>query len=56
MAVAVFVAKVIVWDKVLGMGSTDALTGSVGSWAEIVMIGMFGTTAVSRVVGGLMRR
>lgn len=56
MVCAVYVAKVVVWDKVLGLGSTDAITGAVGSWVEIVMIGMFGTTAVSRVVGGLMRR
>lgn len=56
MAVAVYVGKVLVVDKVLGLGSTDAIGGAVGAWAEIVMVGMFGTTVATRVVAGLMRR
>lgn len=56
MTVAVYIAKVVVWDKVLGLGSTDAITGSVGEWVNLVIIGMFGTTVASRVVSGLLKR
>jgi hypothetical protein len=56
MTVAVYIAKVIVWDKVFAMGSTDAITGAVGGWVDLVVIGMFGTAITSRVVGGLMKR
>lgn len=56
MIVAVYLAKVIVWDKVLGLGSTDAITGSVGGWVDIIIVGMFGTTVANRVAGALLRR
>ena len=32
----IFIWKVIVWDKVLGWGSTDPLTGDVSTWAGII--------------------
>lgn len=56
MTVAVYIAKVIVWDKVFAMGSTDAIAGAVGGWVDLVVIGMFGTAITSRVVGGLLKR
>src|SRR5690606_32370047 len=34
---AIWWAKVILVDKVLGMGSTDPLTGQVGEWAGLIV-------------------
>jgi hypothetical protein len=36
-AFIIYVWKVVVWDKVLGLGTTDALTGDVSQWATIVL-------------------
>lgn len=38
----IFEWKVIVWDKVLGWGSTDPLTGLVADWANTIIAGVFG--------------
>lgn len=56
MAFAVYVAKVVIWDKVAALGSTDPLTGDVGTWAGIVFAGMFGSSIASKVVGGFISR
>src|SRR3954471_21492750 len=39
---AAFVAKVVVYDKVLALGSTDPLNGDVASWAGMLMAMWFG--------------
>src|SRR5664280_107409 len=36
-AFVIYVWKVVVWDKVLGLGSTDALSSDVAQWAMIVL-------------------
>ena len=46
---ALFVAKVVVWDKVLGWGSTDALNGDVASWAGMLMAMWFGGRTIEKV-------
>ena len=48
-AVVIYFWKVIVWDKVLGLGATDPLTGSVGDWAGMIMIAYFGGRSVEKV-------
>lgn len=35
--VLIFFAKCVIWDKVLGLGSTDPLGGDVSTWAGMVM-------------------
>ncbi len=50
----VFYSKVLLWDKVLGWGSTDALKGDVADWAGYVMAFYFGKRGienVARIVG-----
>lgn len=32
-----FYAKVLIWDKCFGLGSTDSLNGDVGVWAGLIM-------------------
>jgi hypothetical protein len=40
--------KVIVWDKMLGWGSTPELSGQVASWAQSIIYFLFGApTAVA---------
>lgn len=38
---ALYWMKIIIWDKLLGWGSTDALTGMVGEWAGIIIVAYF---------------
>ena len=35
--VLIFFAKCVIWDKVLGLGTTDPLAGDVSNWAAMVM-------------------
>jgi hypothetical protein len=56
---AIFVAKVVVWDKVLGLGSTDALTGDVSGWAGMVMVTWFGGRSLEKIastIAAIFRR
>jgi len=49
-----FYGKVLLWDKVLALGSTDAVTGEVANWAGAVMAFYFGKRGienVERIVG-----
>src|ERR1039457_6294638 len=41
-AFIIYVWKVVVWDRVLGLGSTPALAGDVAQWAMIVLTAYFG--------------
>lgn len=45
----VWVWKVVVWDKVLSLGSTDALSGQIGDIAMIVIGGYFGGRTIEKV-------
>lgn len=49
LVIFVYFAKVIVWDKVLGWGTTDPLTGTVGEWAGIIITAYFGGRTVEKV-------
>lgn len=45
----VYFWKTIVWDKVLGWGSTDPLTGMIGEWAGLIILAYFGGRTVEKV-------
>jgi hypothetical protein len=45
----IYVWKVVVWDKVLGLGTTDALSGDVSQWAMMVMTAYFGGRSLEKV-------
>ncbi len=50
----VFYAKVLIWDKCLGWGMTDAVKGTVADWAGLVMAFYFGKRGaenISRIIG-----
>jgi hypothetical protein len=48
-SVSIYVAKVIVWDMVLGFGSTPALKGDMAAWASTVMVMWFGGRTIEKV-------
>src|SRR5215470_2045818 len=55
-AFAIFIAKCVVWDKVLGLGSTHPLTGSLDTWAGWLMALWFGGRSAEKVARIIARR
>lgn len=55
-AFIVYVWKVVVWDKVLGLGSTDPLNGDVAQWAMIVLTAYFGGRSLEKVARIIARK
>jgi hypothetical protein len=55
-AFIIYVWKVVVWDKVLGLGSTAPLSGDVSQWAMIVMTAYFGGRSVEKLARILARK
>lgn len=47
--VLIFFAKCVLWDTVLGLGSTPALKGDVSVWAGLVMSFYFGKRTFENV-------
>lgn len=48
-----YYAKIVVWDIMLGMGSTDALRGQAAAWAQMIMAFYFvkrGAENVTRIL------
>jgi hypothetical protein len=50
-----YVAKVLVWDKALGLGSTDPITGLVADWAGMIVISLFGMQVAQSVIGKIFK-
>lgn len=48
-AVAVYIAKLLVWDKVLGLGSTDPLAGWISTTANLIVAFYFGKRGFENV-------
>jgi len=55
-AFIIYVWKVVVWDKVLGLGVTDPLSGAVAQWAMIVLTAYFGGRSLEKVARILARK
>jgi hypothetical protein len=55
-AFIIYVWKVVVWDKVFGLGTTDALSGDVAQWAMIVLTAYFGGRSLEKVARILARK
>lgn len=47
--VVIYIWKVIVWDKVLALGTTDAIHGDVGTWAGVIVTTYFGGRTIEKV-------
>jgi hypothetical protein len=44
-----YIAKVVVWDTMLGFGSTLALRGPVGEWMGLIAMFLFGKRTIENV-------
>ena len=55
-AFVIYVWKVVVWDRVLGLGSTSPLAGDVAQWAMIVLTAYFGGRSLEKVAGIFARK
>src|SRR5262245_61868778 len=55
-AFVIYVWKVVVWDKVLALGTTEALSGEVSQWAMIVLTAYFGGRSLEKVARIFARR
>ena len=55
-AFIIYVWKVVVWNKVLGLGATAALTGEVAQWATVVLTAYFGGLSLEKVARILAKR
>lgn len=55
-AFIIYVWKVVVFDKVLGFGTTDPLSGDVAQWAMIVLTAYFGGRSLEKVAKILTRK
>lgn len=54
--VAVYLAKLLIWDKVLGFGSTDPLVGWVETTSNLIVVSYFGKRGFENVARILKRK
>lgn len=47
--VVIYIWKVVVYDKVFGLGTTDPITGDVGTWAGVIITTYFGGRTIEKV-------
>jgi hypothetical protein len=47
--VVIYIWKVVVYDKVLALGTTDPITGDVGTWAGVIITTYFGGRTIEKV-------
>jgi hypothetical protein len=47
--IVIYLWKVIVWDKVLGLGATDPITGMVADWAGVIVTAYVGGRTIEKV-------
>lgn len=47
--VIIYFWKVIVWDKVLELGSTDPLTGMIADWSGLILTAYVGGRSIEKV-------
>ena len=55
----IYFAKCVIWDAMLGMGTTPPIRGNVGEWMGWIAAFLFGqrtATSVATVVAGALRR
>ena len=47
--VIIYFWKVIVWDKVLGLGTTDPITGMIAEWSGLIVTAYVGGRSIEKV-------
>ena len=54
--VIVYLWKVVVWDKVLALGSTDPLAGDVAQWAGMIVTTYVGGRSLEKIASTIWSR
>jgi hypothetical protein len=54
--VVIYLWKVIVWDKVLALGSTDPLAGDVAQWAGLIVTTYVGGRSLEKIASTIWSR
>ena len=52
----IYLWKVIVWDKVLGLGTTDPITGMIADWTGTILAAYVGGRSIEKVARIFARR
>ena len=47
--IVIYFWKVIVWDKVLGLGTTDPITGMIADWTGMIITAYVGGRSIEKV-------
>ncbi len=47
--VIIYFWKVIVWDKVLGLGTTDPITGMIADWTGLIITAYVGGRSIEKI-------
>src|SRR5581483_5025999 len=55
MPIIIYLWKVIVWDKVLGLGTTDPITGTIADWTGMILTAYVGGRSIEKVARILRR-
>jgi hypothetical protein len=53
--IIIYLWKVVVWDKVLGLGSTDPITGMIADWTGMILAAYVGGRSIEKVARILRR-
>lgn len=53
--IIIYFWKVIVWDKVLGLGATDPITGMVADWTGMILTAYVGGRSIEKAARILRR-
>lgn len=51
----IYFGKIVLWDKVLALGTTDPITGQGAEWAGVIMMFYFGKRGIENVARILKR-
>jgi hypothetical protein len=54
--VIIYLWKVIVWDKVLGFGTTDPILGDVGIWSGLIVTTYVGGRSLEKIANTIWSR
>ena len=54
--IIIYFWKVIVWDKVLGLGTTDPITGMIADWSGMIVTAYVGGRSIEKVARIFARR
>jgi hypothetical protein len=54
--IIIYFWKVIVWDKVLGLGATDPITGMIADWTGMIITAYVGGRSIEKAARIFARR